>query len=78
MGGKGGGVGEGWVVRAGATYRAEVEVVGERSPHVGIGHMALDLRHMLVQPLQQELLPRLLRGRVRVRARVRARVGVLR
>ena len=43
---------------------------------VGIGDVALDLWHMLVQPLQQQLLPRLLRVRVRVRVRVSVRVRV--
>ena len=45
---------------------------------VGICYGALDLWHVLVQPLQQQLLPRLLRVRVRVRAGVRtkAKVGV--
>ena len=46
--------------------------------HVGICYGALDLWHVLVQPLQQQLLPRLLRVRVRARAgvRTRAKVGV--
>ena len=45
---------------------------------VGICYGALDLWHVLVQPLQQQLLPRLLRVRVRARAgvRTRAKVGV--
>ena len=46
--------------------------------HVGICYGALDLWHVLVQPPQQQLLPRLLRVRVRARAgvRTRAKVGV--
>jgi hypothetical protein len=63
--GVGGGEGGAWVRGRGggedATYRAEVEVVGERRAHVGIRHVALDLWHVLVQPLQQQLLPRLRR-----------------
>ena len=45
---------------------------------VGICYGALDLWHVLVQPLQQQLLPRLRRVRVRARAgvRTRAKVGV--
>ena len=46
--------------------------------HVGICYGAVGLWHVLVQPLQQQLLPRLLRVRVRVSAgvRTRAKVGV--
>ena len=46
--------------------------------HVGICYGAVGLWHVLVQPLQQQLLPRLRRVRVRARAGVstRAKVGV--
>ena len=47
-------------------HRSEVEVVREGRAHVCVGHVALELRQVLVEPLQQQLLP-CLQGHVQPR-----------